>query len=222
MNASMPGGANLYAYCLNNPVMFTDSTGMSAWYDVLAWIGVALVVTAAIVLTAGAAGLAVGGLAGAIIHGAAVGALIGAGVGAVGGAVGGMIYDAVQGNSFGTSIWAGTKAGFGIGAIAGMLIGGVAGGISYTPSGLSKSAINQGVKNFFGQSNKVNKLFGKSAHDLAGYTSKTAAQLMRKTLINGTISAYGSARTAIWSVMGSQVTFVIINGAIMISDMWIK
>ncbi|MCL2540035.1 MAG: RHS repeat-associated core domain-containing protein [Firmicutes bacterium] len=28
LTASMPSGANLYAYCLNNPVMYTDSTGM--------------------------------------------------------------------------------------------------------------------------------------------------------------------------------------------------
>ena len=34
MNAMVVGGANLYAYCLNNPIMLTDSTGMSFWSDI--------------------------------------------------------------------------------------------------------------------------------------------------------------------------------------------
>ena len=95
------------------------------WYNVLAWIGVALVAVALTVLTLGAFGIAVGcaGLLGAVIHGAAVGTLIGAGIGAAAGAVGGIIYDACVGNDFGTSIWAGVKAGFGIGALAGAVIG---------------------------------------------------------------------------------------------------
>ncbi len=33
MTAGTPGGANLYAYCLNNPVMMTDSTGCSPFWD---------------------------------------------------------------------------------------------------------------------------------------------------------------------------------------------
>ena len=118
-------GLNLYAYCLNNPVMNFDPSGHK-WYNILGWIGIGLVVVAATVLTMGAFGVAVGGagLLGAVIHGAAVGALIGAGAGIVLGAAGGMIYDAAKGNAFGTSIWAGIQAGLGIGAIVGTIIGG--------------------------------------------------------------------------------------------------
>ena len=112
--------------------MNVDPNG-NAWYNVLGWIGVGLVVAAATVLTCGSFGVAVGGagLLVAVIHSAAVGALIVAGAGAALGAVGGMVYDASQGNDFGTSIWEGVQAGFGIGAIAGVIIGGAVGGFNY-------------------------------------------------------------------------------------------
>jgi RHS repeat-associated protein len=37
ITAAFPFGANLYAYCLNNPVMYTDSTGMSIFSDIGNW-----------------------------------------------------------------------------------------------------------------------------------------------------------------------------------------
>lgn len=105
-------GLNLYAYCGNNSIMRIDSMG-NKWYDVLAWIGLGLVVAALTVVTLGAFGIAVGGIAGGIIMGAAIGTLVLGAAGAIGGAIGGMIYDAVKGNDFGTSIWTGVKIGFG-------------------------------------------------------------------------------------------------------------
>lgn len=57
-----------------------------------------------------------------------------------------MIYDAVEGNSFGTSIWTGTKIGFGIGAIAGAVIGGAIGGFaSASVSGLTNASFWTGL-----------------------------------------------------------------------------
>ncbi len=138
-------GLNLYAYCANNPVMYVDPTG-NAWWDVLAWIGVGLVIAAAVVLTAGAAGAVIGGIAGGIIYGAAIGTLAVGAIGAASGAIGGMIYDAAVGNNFGTSIWTGVKAGFGIGAIAGAIIGGAIGGAAaYSVAGLTNASFWTGL-----------------------------------------------------------------------------
>ena len=122
-------GLNLYAYCGNNPIMYSDPNGTLKWYHWLGIIGAVIVVAAATVLTCGAAGIAIGGagLAGAVIHGAAVGALIGAGIGIAGGAIAGGIYSAVTGADFWSSVGAGAMAGFGIGAIIGAVVGGFAG-----------------------------------------------------------------------------------------------
>lgn len=36
------------------------------------------------------------------------------------------------------------------------------------------------------------------------------------------ISAYGKAQSAYWAIAGSEVTFVLIDEVIKISDMWIR
>lgn len=87
------GGIDLYAYGLNNPVMYVDPTGHE-WYDVLAWVGLGLVIASAIALTGGVASA---GVAGFIIAGAAKGVLIGAAVGAATGAAGGWMEHSLKG-----------------------------------------------------------------------------------------------------------------------------
>jgi RHS repeat-associated protein len=125
-----PLGHNMYAYTLNNPVMYSDISGYSPqWIDTLAWIGVGLVVVAAVILTAGAAGFVIGGTLGAIAYGASFGIAIGAVAGASIGAAGGVGKDIVEGNSFGTSIWSGTKLGFGLGTMIGAVAGAAAGAV---------------------------------------------------------------------------------------------
>ncbi len=132
-------GLNLYAYCGNNPIMYSDPNGTLKWYHWLGIIGAVIVVAAATVLTCGAAGIAIGGagLAGAVIHGAAVGALIGAGIGIAGGAITGGIYSAVTGADFWSSVGAGAMAGFGIGAIIGAIVGGTIGYTSFAQPGVA-------------------------------------------------------------------------------------
>ena len=188
-------GLNLYAYCLNSPVMYADPTGHF------------LISTA-------------------VLIGAIIGGIIGAGVG-----IGVVAYHDYKddGKLFnGSQTWykylgaalLGGAIGAAIGAVVGYAAGYLAGG-TYA-NGLVAKSVNHGVKTFFSQQNKVYKLLKLSRHNLSGYTSKTAAKLMKRTLSKGVFEAYKSVQSMYLASMNSQVTYVIINGVIAISDMWIK
>lgn len=143
------GGINLYAYCLNNPVMMIDPMGCAPewlkWLGIgLAVVGAVLVIGAVTVLTCGVGTLA-GTMAGAVIYGAAQGIVIGAAVGVVaGGIVGGIATDwSAEGILIGMGI------GLGAGAILGGVIGGVAGGSSFTANSAYISQYGGNVKEVF-------------------------------------------------------------------------
>ena len=72
------------------------------------------------------------------------------------------------------------------------------------------------------QANNVHHVLGKPKHKLVGYTTKTMGKLMKKTLAKGVVGPYKTAQSAYWAVTGSEVTFVIIDGFVKISDMWIR
>jgi RHS repeat-associated protein len=138
---------NMYAYCANNPVMYSDISGYAPkWIDTLAWIGVGLVVAAAVVLTAGAVGFVIGGTLGAIAYGASFGIAIGAVIGTSIGVAGGIVKDVIEGNSFGTSIWSGAKLGFGLGTMIGCVTGGIVGySAAVSVTGLSNPVVWSGL-----------------------------------------------------------------------------
>lgn len=124
-------GLNLYAYCGNNPVSNVAPNGNAWWHwlaGALAVVGVALVVAAITVLTAGVGTALAGTMAGAVIYGAAQGIVIGA---AVGTAVGGIIGGATSGWTA-EGILTGMGIGLGAGSIIGGVIGGFAGASSFT------------------------------------------------------------------------------------------
>ena len=107
-----------------------------------------------------------------------------------------------------------------LGAAAGYGIGYLAGG-TYA-NGLVAKSVDSGVKAFVSQANKVHHVLGKTGHNLAGYTTKSMGNLMRRTLINGSVEPYKSVFSAYWARKNSEVTFNIVNGALKISDMWIR
>ena len=106
-----------------------------------------------------------------------------------------------------------------IGAAIGAVVGGVVGGISYTPSGLSRAAVNKAVNSTLKDANKMNHIM-QPKHNLPK-SIKEVGKLMKKTLIKGEIVPYKSVSSAVWSVANSQVTFLIVDGLIRISDMWV-
>ena len=127
-------GLNLYAYCLNNPVMYVDPTGESFILAMIIGGAIAGAIIGATVngVTAYSEGVRGWDLAGAIVAGAAVGGIaggiIGAGVGTLfgGAAVGGALAiagggtaaagAAISASAAGTAVLTGLAAGIGIGA----------------------------------------------------------------------------------------------------------
>lgn len=215
----------MYAYCANTPVMYSDITGYAPqWLKtagiVGAIVGTVLVVAAITILTCG---VGTATLVGAIAVGAAKGVLIGAAIGIGAGATAGAVGSLIAGEKLGSGeFWSNTLyaslACFGTGALIGAAVGGAVGGLSWTPSGLGRGAVNQAVKSTLSNSNKMHHIM-MPKHGLPN-TINAVGKLMQNTLINGTLSSYGSASTAIWAAGGSQVTYMIIDGMIHISDMW--
>ena len=178
-------GLNLYMYCNDNPINYSDNFGYSPnWLQWLAIgftiIGAVLVVGAITALTMGVGtSIMVTTMAGAVIHGAAVGTLIGAGVGVVaGGIIGGSVSNwSVDGILIGIGI------GFGGGAIIGALIGGSIGALQYT------SAANS----WLGGKEKMISHFNKHGIDM-GYKNVIQYTKGAKNVIkNGTYIAQKNA-----------------------------
>ena len=74
---SVVNGLNLFTYCSNNPIMYTDKNGYIDWGKIFGWVATAvtavLAVAAIVVVAAGV--VASGGLLASVLVGAGVGAL---------------------------------------------------------------------------------------------------------------------------------------------------
>ena len=144
--SEVPGQLNLYAYCNNNPIMFTDPSGcMPNW---LKW-----VIGGVVILGLGIATIATGGAAagaaGFIVASAFKGAVIGAVSGAlVSGTIGGI--SAARSND---GFWNGFADGAASGFMSGAIIGGIAGAVSSSiqVANAAKSWVATGGKSGFKQ-----------------------------------------------------------------------
>jgi RHS repeat-associated protein len=118
-------GWNPYIYAHNNPIAFMDPTGCSIW-DVLAIIGVAIVVAALLVAAVFTGGATIA-VAGVVIN-VSAGLMAATAVGIAGGAIVGGIAAARAGGSIAAGVLLGGLLG-GIGAYTGGVLGAAAGGL---------------------------------------------------------------------------------------------
>lgn len=136
-------GLNLYAYCGNNPVMYTDPNGTAKWWE---WLLGIVIIIGAVALSVVTAGLAApisaalgGGLAGAIVGGAVAGA--------IGGAITGFAFSvASQGisNGFDNIDWQQVGYDTLFGAVSGAISVGIFNGLGYLAN------LSMGVNRIFG------------------------------------------------------------------------
>lgn len=113
-------GLNLYAYCLNDPMTYTDPNGtLPIWANLL--------IGGAVLLGLGILSFLVpaGGVAAAVVGGALKGAIIGAVIGAGVGGIAGGIDAAMSGENVFLGMAEGAASGFASGAVTGMFSGAV-------------------------------------------------------------------------------------------------
>ncbi|MDE6000983.1 MAG: RHS repeat-associated core domain-containing protein, partial [Clostridia bacterium] len=131
-------GLNLYAYCLNNPIMAVDPTGtkLKWWHKLL--IGVAFIVVGAIV-TALTAGTGTGFFA--AFGSALLSSTIQVGISTAVSAGIGMVVGGIS-----TGTWEGALDGLKDGAVDGFMWGGIFAGTAQIVGGAFRTAANLGVK----------------------------------------------------------------------------
>ena len=162
-------GPNLYVFVRNNPLKFSDPTGMLTWGQ-WAGIGAAIVVGAAVtVLTAGAAGPLVGAAAASVIGG-----IVG---GAAGGAVGAAVESRID---HGRVDWSAVGRGAAVGAAVGGAIALATVGATAAVGAVAATAVGRAVVGRVAAS-----AVGRAASALVARAGTTVAAAGRTTIGRG-------------------------------------
>uniref|UniRef100_UPI00047AC0DC RHS repeat-associated core domain-containing protein n=1 Tax=Haploplasma modicum TaxID=2150 RepID=UPI00047AC0DC len=162
LDPSSANGSNLYAYCVNNPVMYLDSDGNSpTWWNPFSWsnetkiiIGAAFIVVGLIATVATGGALAPALLA--TIKTVATSVVISAAVGTAAGGISAAIS--------GEEVWQGMLKGAIDGAVDGFMWGGIASGTGNILKSIARSQWGQRSINM--TKNSKNWLFGNKGGDL--------------------------------------------------------
>ena len=170
-------GINLFAYCNNNPVMLTDSTGNGWWKDLWNKVKdffsnpvVQIIATAVVVVGLGIATAVTGGAAGVVLGAAFAGAMSGVVSGAVIGAITGTVTGIATGD------WSGMFGSITGGMLSGAIIGGVTGAL------LAGINIATGAVKIAGSAQKTGTFFHRMASNVQA--GKMATQIGRYSQIS--------------------------------------
>ena len=197
-SASTVGGANLYSYCNNNPIMYTDGTGQWFLIDDLIAAGVGAI--------AGLVGTLVGDITASLFTGqwqfSSWETYLGA---AVGGAVGGTLSLYMPVNfAIGIGMGIGTFCGMGLenltgrsnyswGEILGMTA--LSAGIGFATAGLGKFAR---IQNITKGSHSFQQVWNTASTKVRNGTIKSVFNLSAKTIGKGFVSKLNSGFTVGW------------------------
>ena len=172
-------GLNLYAYCLNNPVMYADPTGHFALPNWAKWL-----IGGVVIVGLGIATVFTGGAAGVILGAAFYGALTGAVSGAlVSGVISG-ISSAFSDDGFWSGFADGTADGFMSGAIVGGITGALTAGINIATGAVKIVGSAQKTGTFFHRM-ASNIKAGKMAIQIGRYSQITLDKSLNKAGLIG-------------------------------------
>ena len=213
-------GLNLYCYCYNNPISYSDPSGnLPQW---AMWV-IGGVVIAGLAIATIATGGAAGGVAGFILAGALKGAVVGAVSGAlVNGTISG-ISSAVDGEGFWPGFFDGAAHGFMSGAVVGGITGAISSGLQVVKAASywDKGTFSSGYKSmkYHYTQEVVNKGLTRG-NSIVKYTSD-AAKFANNNGMNFTLNLsrnglqnswslgryFGSGTNGLYTSSGNIITF---------------
>ena len=204
------GCVNLFAYCNNNPVMYSDGDGhMPQWLEWIIGGGLVVGAVALTIATAGLGGAIATGLGGSFAASVAGGAIAG---GIIGAASGALINAGTQviNNGFSDFSWSSVGRGALSGMIAGAIAGGLFGGIQHA---LTTTKIAQAVSNL----NQAEGQLSNSLKLFANVNGFNGTPFSGANIAKALGTALGNYQNAYNSYIAARATYSFVNSLAKIS-----